>query len=371
VIVTGCLGAKRETILEKFPDVLSISGPQDYESVMRAVHAAAPPKHDPFTDLIPRGKVPEQGIKLTPKHYAYLKISEGCNHKCSFCIIPSMRGKLASRPVAEVLREAEKLAKSGVKELLVISQDTSAYGLDLKYQAGEWRGKEYAASMLGLCEGLSELGIWTRLHYVYPYPHVDHIIPLMAQGKILPYLDIPFQHANREVLKAMKRPAMAEDTLRRLEAWRKICPEITVRSTFIVGFPGETEAQFEELLAWLKEAKIDRAGAFAYSPVEGATANKLPGALDEDVKQDRLKRFMKAQEKISKAKLKKKIGTVMKVLIDEIGEQGEVIARSSADAPEIDGKVYVNSSRPLKPGQFVEVEIVQAAAHDLLGELIE
>ena len=371
VIVTGCLGAKRETILEKFPDVLSISGPQDYESVMRAVHKAAPPKHDPFTDLIPRKAVPAQGIKLTPKHYAYLKISEGCNHKCSFCIIPSMRGKLASRPVDEVLREAEKLAKAGVKELLVISQDTSAYGLDLKYEAAEWRGKSYQTSMLDLCNGLSELGLWTRLHYVYPYPHVDKIIPLMAEGKILPYLDIPFQHANREVLKAMKRPAMAEDTLKRLAAWRAICPDITVRSTFIVGFPGETEAQFEELLGWLREAQIDRAGAFAYSPVEGATANALGGAVDEEMKQDRLKRFMKAQEKISKAKLKKKIGTTMRVLVDEIGEQGEVIARSSADAPEIDGKVYVNASRPLKPGQFVNVQIVQAAAHDLLGEMVE
>ena len=371
VIVTGCLGAKRETILEKFPDVLSISGPQDYESVMRAVHKAAPPKHDPFTDLIPRKAVPAQGIKLTPKHYAYLKISEGCNHKCSFCIIPSMRGKLASRPVDEVLREAEKLAKAGVKELLVISQDTSAYGLDLKYEAAEWRGKSYQTSMLDLCNGLSELGLWTRLHYVYPYPHVDKIIPLMAEGKILPYLDIPFQHANREVLKAMKRPAMAEDTLKRLAAWRAICPDITVRSTFIVGFPGETEAQFEELLGWLREAQIDRAGAFAYSPVEGATANALGGAVDEEMKQDRLKRFMKAQEKISKAKLKKKIGTTMRVLVDEIGEQGEVIARSSADAPEIDGKVYVNAPRPLKPGQFVNVEIVQTTAHDLLGEMVE
>ena len=365
VIVTGCLGAKKGLILEKYPDVLSISGPQNYEAVMKAVHFAVPPKHDPRFDLMPA-----QGIKLTPKHYAYLKISEGCNHKCSFCIIPSMRGKLDSRRIDEVLKEAERLAKGGVKELLIISQDTSAYGLDRKYESAMWRDKEYRTSMLDLCKGLGELGVWSRLHYVYPYPHVDEIIPLMAERKILPYLDIPFQHSSREVLKAMKRPASSENTLARLKVWRDICPDITIRSTFIVGFPGETEAQFEELLGWLKEAKIDRAGCFAYSPVEGATANKLGGEVPEEVKQDRLKRFMQAQARISKAKLKKKVGTTMEVMIDEIGEEG-VIARSWADAPEIDGKVYVSAEVPLKLGQKVQVQITQSNAHDLLGELIE
>jgi len=366
VIVTGCLGAKKGLILEKYPDVLSISGPQNYEAVMKAVHFAAPPKHDPRFDLMPA-----QGIKLTPKHYAYVKISEGCNHKCSFCIIPSMRGKLDSRRIDEVLKEAERLVKGGVKELLIISQDTSAYGLDRKYEAAMWRDREYRTSMLDLCKGLGELGVWSRLHYVYPYPHVDEIIPLMAERKILPYLDIPFQHSSKEVLKAMKRPASSENTLARLKAWRAICPDITIRSTFIVGFPGETEAQFEELLGWLKEAKIDRAGCFAYSPVEGATANKLGGEVPEDVKQDRLKRFMQAQARISKAKLKKKVGTTMEVMIDEIDEQGAVIARGWADAPEIDGKVYVSAEVPLKIGQKVQVEITQSNAHDLLGELIE
>ena len=365
VIVTGCLGAKKNLILEKYPDVLSISGPQNYEAVMKAVHFAVPPKHDPRFDLMPA-----QGIKLTPKHYAYVKISEGCNHKCSFCIIPSMRGRLDSRRIDEVLREAERLVKGGVKELLIISQDTSAYGVDRKYETAMWRDKEYRTSMLDLCKGLGELGVWSRLHYVYPYPHVDEIIPLMAERKILPYLDIPFQHSSREVLKAMKRPASSENTLARLKVWRDICPDITIRSTFIVGFPGETEAQFEELLGWLKEAKIDRAGCFAYSPVDGATANNLGGEVPEDVKQDRLKRFMQTQARISKAKLKKKVGTTMEVMIDEIGEEG-VIARSWADAPEIDGKVYVSAEVPLKIGQKVKVEITQSNAHDLLGELIE
>jgi len=365
VIVTGCLGAKKNLILEKYPDVLSISGPQNYEAVMKAVHFAVPPKHDPRFDLMPA-----QGIKLTPKHYAYVKISEGCNHKCSFCIIPSMRGRLDSRRIDEVLREAERLVKGGVKELLIISQDTSAYGVDRKYETAMWRDKEYRTSMLDLCKGLGELGVWSRLHYVYPYPHVDEIIPLMAERKILPYLDIPFQHSSREVLKAMKRPASSENILARLKVWRDICPDITIRSTFIVGFPGETEAQFEELLGWLKEAKIDRAGCFAYSPVDGATANNLGGEVPEDVKQDRLKRFMQTQARISKAKLKKKVGTTMEVMIDEIGEEG-VIARSWADAPEIDGKVYVSAEVPLKIGQKVKVEITQSNAHDLLGELIE
>jgi len=366
VIVTGCLGAKKDVILEKFPDVLSISGPQNYEAVMKAVHFAVPPKHDPRFDLVPNA-----GVKLTPKHYAYLKISEGCNHKCSFCIIPSMRGKLDSRRIDEVLKEAERLAKSGVKELLVISQDTSAYGVDRKYEAALWRDKEYRTSMVDLCKGLSELGIWTRLHYVYPYPHVDEIIPLMAERKVLPYLDIPFQHGSPSVLKRMKRPAFAEDTLKRLERWRAICPDITIRSTFIAGFPGETEAEFEEMLAWLKEAKIDRAGCFAYSPVEGAAANKLDGEVPDAVREDRRKRFMQVQARISKAKLKKKIGQTLEVMVDEIGEDGVVTGRSWADAPEIDGKVYISAGVPLKLGQKVQVEITQSNAHDLLGELVE
>ncbi len=374
VIVTGCLGAKKNLILEKYPDVLSISGPQNYEAVMKAVHLAVPPQFDPRFDLVPptrrRASSTDVGVKLTPKHYAYVKISEGCNHKCSFCIIPSMRGKLDSRRIDDVLKESERLVKSGVKELLIISQDTSAYGLDRKYETAMWRDKEYRTSMLDLCKGLGELGAWVRLHYVYPYPHVDEIIPLMAERKILPYLDIPFQHASHEVLKAMKRPASSENTLKRLAAWRAICPDITIRSTFIVGFPGETEAHFEELLGWLKEAKIDRAGCFAYSAVDGAAANKLGGDVPEEVKQDRLKRFMQAQAKISKAKLKKKVGQTLEVMIDEIGDEG-VIARSWADAPEIDGKVYVSAGVPLKIGQRVKVEIVQSNAHDLLGELIE
>jgi len=373
VIVTGCLGAKKETILEQYPDVLSISGPQDYASVMTAVHKAVPPRHDPRFDLLPaprKGKGEDIGVKLTPKHYAYLKISEGCNHKCSFCIIPSMRGKLASRNIAEVLREAERLAKAGVKELLVISQDTSAYGADLKYAGGTWREQDYQTSMLDLCKGLSALGIWVRLHYVYPYPHVDEIIPLMAERKILPYLDIPFQHGSPTVLKRMKRPAFAENTLRRLEAWRAICPDITIRSTFIVGFPGETDEEFEELLSWLKEAKIDRAGCFVYSPVEGATANLLPNAVPPEVAQARLKKFMQTQARISKAKLKKKIGSTIEVMVDEIDEDGVVTGRSWADAPEIDGKVYLSADRPLKPGQIVRAQVIQADAHDLNAEVL-
>ncbi|TXH03042.1 MAG: 30S ribosomal protein S12 methylthiotransferase RimO [Nevskiaceae bacterium] len=365
VIVTGCLGAKSAMIREKFPDVLSISGPQDYQTVMEALHKAVPPQHDPFVDLLP-----PQGIKLTPRHYAYVKISEGCNHKCSFCIIPSMRGKLRSRPVDEVLREAERLVKSGVKELLVISQDTSAYGLDLKYASAQWRDRDYETRMRDLCRGLGELGVWSRLHYVYPYPHVDEIIPLMAERKILPYLDVPFQHASTKVLKAMKRPAAAENTLKRLAAWRAICPDITVRSTFIVGFPGETEADFEELLGWLQEAKLDRVGCFQYSPVEGATANDLPGAVPDEIKQDRYDRFMQVQAKISTAKLKAKIGQTIDVLVDETGGEA-VIGRSWADAPEIDGKVYLSCDRPLKVGQIVKAEVIQADAYDLNAEVLD
>ena len=368
VIVTGCMGtgAKGKMVQERFPDLLSISGPQDYGSVMKAVHAAVPPAHDPFFDLLP-----PQGIKLTPRHYAYLKISEGCNHKCSFCIIPSMRGRLNSRPVNEVLVEAEKLAKAGVKELLVISQDTSAYGVDRKYAGGSWRGKDYKTSLLDLCNGLGELGLWTRLHYVYPYPHVDEIIPLMAEGKILPYLDIPFQHASRSVLKAMKRPAAAEDTLERLAAWRKICPDLTVRSTFIVGFPGETDKDFEELLSWLKEAELDRVGCFEYSPVEGATANALPGAVPDEVKHERHARFMELQQKISKRKLREKIGDEIEVLVDGLDEEsGVMVGRSKADAPEIDGKVYLSTDQPLRAGQIVKARVIQASEYDLNAEVV-
>ncbi|MCI4567279.1 30S ribosomal protein S12 methylthiotransferase RimO [Lysobacter sp. CFH 32150] len=370
VIVTGCLGKKPEQIRAAHPGVLSISGPQDYGSVMNAVHAALPPKHDPFINL-----VPDTGIKLTPKHYAYLKISEGCNHRCSFCIIPSMRGDLVSRPVDDVLREAEKLAMGGVKELLVISQDTSAYGVDVKYAEREWRGKPYQTRMKALCEGLSDLGIWTRLHYVYPYPHVDDIIPLMAQThngmpKLLPYLDIPFQHASPRVLKLMKRPGAVDKTLERILRWRAITPEITIRSTFIVGFPGETEAEFEELLDFLDEAQLDRVGAFAYSPVDGAKANDLPDPLPEAVKQERLARFMERQAEISTAKLEAKVGTVQRCLVDAI--DGDLaIARSMADAPEIDGLVQIQNGfeAGLKPGEFVDVEILGSDEHDLYGEV--
>ncbi len=366
VIVTGCLGKKSEMIREHYPNVLSVSGPQDYTTVMEAVHAAIPPKHDPFVDL-----VPDYGIKLTPRHYAYLKISEGCNHSCSFCIIPSMRGDLVSRPVDEVLREAERLVKGGVRELLVVSQDTSAYGVDRKYAPGTWRGKEYATRMKALCEGLGELDAWTRLHYVYPYPHVDDVVPLMAEGKILPYLDIPFQHASPRILKLMKRPGAVDKTLERVLRWRQICPDITVRSTFIVGFPGETEAEFEELLAFLKTAQLDRVGAFAYSPVEGATANALPDQLPEEVKQERLARFMQVQAEISAARLEAKVGTVQQCLVDAI-EDGIAVARSKADAPEIDGLVHIQNGEQagLRVGQFVDVEITDCDEHDLFGEAI-
>ncbi|GAB2999646.1 ribosomal protein S12 methylthiotransferase RimO [Arenimonas maotaiensis] len=363
VIVTGCLGKRPEQIREQFPDVLSISGPQDYQSVMGAVHAALPPKHDPFIDL-----VPDYGIKLTPKHYAYLKISEGCNHRCSFCIIPSMRGDLVSRPVDDVLREAEKLVRGGVQELLVISQDTSAYGVDVRYAERTWRDKAYQTRMKDLCEGLSELGVWSRLHYVYPYPHVDDIIPLMAEGKLLPYLDIPFQHASPRILKAMKRPGAVDKNLERIQRWREICPDLTIRSTFIVGFPGETEEDFEQLLSFIDQAELDRVGAFAYSPVEGATANELPGAVPEEVKEERLARFMELQAEISAEKLQRKVGSVQQVLVDAV--DGELaIARSKADAPEIDGLVQIQDGERmgLKPGQFVDVTIMGADEHDLFA----
>jgi ribosomal protein S12 methylthiotransferase len=363
VIVTGCLGKRPEQIREQFPDVLSISGPQDYSTVMSAVHAALPPKHDPFINL-----VPDYGIKLTPKHYAYLKISEGCNHRCSFCIIPSMRGDLVSRPVDEVLREAEKLVRGGVQELLVISQDTSAYGVDVRYAERQWRDKTYQTRIKDLCAGLSELGVWSRLHYVYPYPHVDDIIPLMADGKLLPYLDIPFQHASPRILRLMKRPGAVDKNLERIAKWREIYPDLTIRSTFIVGFPGETEDDFEQLLSFIDQAELDRVGAFAYSPVDGAKANDLPDAVPEDVKQERLARFMELQAEISADKLQRKVGSVQQVLVDAV--DGELaIARSKADAPEIDGLVQIQDGERmgLKPGQFVDVTIMGADEHDLFA----
>ena len=373
VIVTGCLGKRAELIREAYPDVLSISGPQDYASVMHAVHEALPPVRNKFLDIGPLGRLDARGddsvgVKLTPKHYAYLKISEGCNHRCSFCIIPSMRGNLVSRPVDEVLVEAEKLVKGGVKELLVISQDTSAYGVDLKYAEREWRGKAWRTRMTELCEGLSELGAWTRLHYVYPYPHVDEVMPLMASGKLLPYLDIPFQHASPRILKLMKRPGNIDKTLERIQNWRKLVPDLTIRSTFIVGFPGETDAEFEELLDFLREAELDRVGAFAYSPVDGAKANELPGAVSEELKEDRLEQFMAVQAEISAAKLQRKIGRTLKVLVDEANAEGAV-ARSAADAPEIDGSVLIADGQGLKPGQFVDVVVEGASEHDLHARL--
>ncbi|MCX7514843.1 30S ribosomal protein S12 methylthiotransferase RimO [Frateuria sp. STR12] len=365
VIVTGCLGKRSELIREAYPEVLSISGPQDYASVMGAVHTALPPQRNRLLDL-----VPDTGIKLTPKHYAYLKISEGCNHRCSFCIIPSMRGDLVSRPVDQVLAEAERLVKGGVKELLVISQDTSAYGVDLKYAEREWRGKAYRTRMTELCQGLSELGVWTRLHYVYPYPHVDEVMPLMAEGKIVPYLDIPFQHASPRILKLMKRPGNIDRTLERIRAWRAAVPDITLRSTFIVGFPGETDAEFEELLDFLREAELDRVGAFAFSPVEGARANELPDPVSEELKEDRLERFMAVQAEISAAKLQRKLGRTLTVLVDQAGTEGAV-ARSAADAPEIDGVVHIADGQALKPGQFVQVVVEGADEHDLHARLAQ
>ncbi|RZZ90679.1 30S ribosomal protein S12 methylthiotransferase RimO [Pseudoxanthomonas winnipegensis] len=375
VIVTGCLGKRADMIRQAHPGVLSISGPADYGSVMSAVHTAVPPQHNPYLDLIPAPRLTGEdfaaGVKLTPKHYAYLKISEGCNHRCSFCIIPSMRGDLVSRPVDEVLREAEKLVKGGVKELLVVSQDTSAYGVDLKYAARTWQGREYQTRMKALCEGLGELDAWSRLHYVYPYPHVDEIIPLMAQGKVLPYLDIPLQHASPRILRLMKRPGAIDKTRERIARWRELCPDITLRSTFIVGFPGETEAEFEDLLDFLREARLDRVGAFAYSPVNGAGANALPDPVPEEVKQERLARFMEVQAEISAEKLEAKIGSVQRCLVDLI-EDGIAVARSAADAPEIDGLVHIQDGKQagLKPGQFVDVTIVDSDEHDLFAEVL-
>jgi ribosomal protein S12 methylthiotransferase len=361
VIVTGCMGAEPEQISESFPDVLSITGPQQYESVLDAVHRALPPQHNPLIDLLP-----PQGIKLTPRHYAYLKISEGCNNRCTFCIIPKLRGDLVSRPIDDVLREAERLVKAGVKELLVVSQDTSAYGVDIKYAASKWRDREVRAKFFDLANELGELGAWVRLQYVYPYPHVDEVIDLMAEGKVLPYLDIPFQHGNAEVLKRMKRPAALDKTLARIGSWRKTCPDLTLRSTFIVGFPGETDAEFNDLLAWLDEAEIDRVGCFKYEPVKGASANVLGGAVPGEVKLERYNRLMAHQQKISARRLKRKVGTRQQVIIDEVGPT-VAKGRSKGDAPEIDGAVYVSSRRPLRQGEIVTVKVERSDEYDLHG----
>jgi ribosomal protein S12 methylthiotransferase len=364
VIVTGCLGAKGDVVKQAHPKVLAVTGPHATDEVMEAVHQHLPKLHDPYMDL-----VPPQGIRLTPKHFAYVKISEGCNHRCTFCIIPSMRGDLVSRPVGDVMQEAQNLVDAGVKELLVISQDTSAYGVDVKYRTGFWGGKPLKTRMTELAAALGELGVWVRLHYVYPYPHVDEVIPLMAQGKILPYLDIPFQHANQRILKLMKRPGNSDNVLARIKKWREICSELTLRSTFIVGFPGETEEEFEELLDFIEEAQLDRVGAFAYSPVEGAKANELPDHIPPEVQQERLARLMLLQEEISEERLKRKIGKTITVLVDEVDEEG-AIARSSADAPEIDGVVYIENGQQLKVGDFVEVKITDSDEHDLWAEVV-
>ena len=363
VIVTGCLGAKGDIVRKTHPRVLAVTGPHATDEVMSAVHAHLQQPHDPYTDLIP-----PQGIKLTPRHYAYLKIAEGCNHRCTFCIIPSMRGNLVSRPIGEVMQEAENLVKAGVRELLVISQDTSAYGVDVKYRTGFWRGRPLRTRMTELSAALGSLGVWVRLHYVYPYPHVDDVIPLMAEGKILPYLDVPFQHASPKILKAMKRPASSENNLARIRRWREICPELTIRSTFIVGFPGETDADFEQLLEFLEAAQLDRIGCFAYSPVDGARANELQGHVPEAIKEQRKARFMALQETISASRLKRKIGCTMTVLMDAAGARCAT-ARSSADAPDIDGVVRVAPHASLKAGEFARVKIVASDTHDLQGAL--
>jgi ribosomal protein S12 methylthiotransferase len=365
VIVTGCMGVEEGRIRELYPNVLSVTGPHQYEQVVNAVHEAVPPAHNPFVDL-----VPPQGIRLTPRHYAYLKISEGCNHRCSFCIIPSFRGDLASRPAVDVLREAERLVKAGVKELLVISQDTSAYGLDLRYAESQWQGRPVKARMTELCRELGSLGAWVRLHYVYPYPHVDEVIPLMAEGLVLPYLDIPFQHASPKVLKAMKRPGNQEKVLERIRSWRRDCPDLTVRSTFIVGFPGETEEDFQFLLDWLSEAQIDRLGAFKYEPVEGAAANELPDQIPLEVKEERWNRLMAHQQKISEAKMQAKVGTIVEAIIDEVDEEG-AIGRSKADAPEIDGAVFLNGDSDVRVGDIVKVKVEHAEEYDLWGERVD
>jgi ribosomal protein S12 methylthiotransferase len=361
VIVTGCLGAKKEIIEEEYPNLLAITGPHALNEVMAAVHTHLEKPHDPFSDL-----VPPQGIRLTPKHYAYLKISEGCNHRCSFCIIPSMRGDLVSRSIDDVMREAETLVNSGVSEILVISQDTSAYGVDMKYRSGFWNGRPIKTKLYDLAEALGSLGVWIRMHYVYPYPHVDDMIPLMSEGLILPYLDVPFQHASPRILKLMKRPASSENNLLSINRWRDVCPDITIRSTFIVGFPGETEAEFDELINFLEEAQLDRVGCFKYSPVDGASANLLEGQVPEEIKEMRLKIFMETQAKISHKKLANKVGQICTVLVD--GHEADyAIARSMADAPDIDGKVYLRDGKLLKPGDFVDVKIESYDQHDLFA----
>jgi ribosomal protein S12 methylthiotransferase len=364
VIVTGCMGAEPEKITARYPDVLAVTGPQQYESVVAAVHRVAPPMHDPFLDL-----VPPEGIKLTPRHYAYLKISEGCNNRCTFCIIPRLRGDLVSRPAADVLGEAERLVAAGVKELLVISQDTSAYGIDLKYAASRWKGGEVPAKFITLARALGELGVWIRLHYVYPYPHVDEVIPLMTEGKALPYLDVPFQHASPDVLRRMKRPAAQEETLERIRKWRAICPDLTIRSTFIVGFPGETEADFQFLLDWLSQAELDRVGCFRYEPVKGATANDLAAAVPAALKEERWHRLMAHQQSISTRRLKRKLGSRQQVIIDAVGPTVSK-GRSKGDAPEIDGTVYVKSHRPLRVGEIATVKIERTDDYDLHGTAV-
>ena len=361
VIVTGCLGAKKDIIEKEYPDLLAITGPHALNEVMSAVHTHLEKPHDPFSDL-----VPPQGIRLTPKHYAYLKISEGCNHRCSFCIIPSMRGDLVSRSIDDVMTEAETLVNSGVSEILVISQDTSAYGVDIKYRSGFWNGRPVKTKLYDLAQALGSLGVWIRMHYVYPYPHVDDIIPLMNEGSILPYLDVPFQHASPRILKLMKRPASAENNLLRINKWREVCPDITIRSTFIVGFPGETKAEFEALLDFLEEAQLDRVGCFKYSPVNGASANLLEGQVPEEIKDERLQKFMETQARISHQKLESKVGQTFTVLVDS--HDGDyAIARSMADAPDIDGKVYLRDGKLLKPGDFVDVKIESYDQHDLFA----
>jgi len=363
VVVTGCLGAKGDVVRQAHPQVLAVTGPHSTDEVMQAVHEHLPQPHDPYTDL-----VPPQGIRLTPRHYAYLKISEGCNHRCTFCIIPSMRGDLVSRPIGEVMREAENLANAGVKELLVIAQDTSAYGVDLKYRTGFWNGRPLRTRLRDLAGALGELGAWVRLHYVYPYPSVDDVVPLMAEGRILPYLDVPFQHASPRVLKAMKRPASSENVLARVRAWREICPDIVIRSTFIAGFPGETEEDFEMLMEFLEEARLDRVGCFAYSPVEGAAANALPGMLPEEVREERRARLMELQADISAERLERRIGRTIEVLVDEVDDEGAV-ARSWADAPEIDGLVHVTDGQALEVGDLTRVVVTDSDTHDLYARL--
>lgn len=363
VIVTGCMGVEKDRIMTAHPGVLAVTGPHQYEEVVEAVHEAVPPLHDPFVDL-----VPPEGLRLTPRHYAYLKISEGCNNRCSFCIIPSLRGDLASRPAAAVMYEAERLVQAGVKELLVISQDTSAYGLDIKYAESNWRGTPVKARFLDLAQALGSLGAWVRLHYVYPYPHVDGVIPLMAEGKLLPYLDIPFQHASPKVLRAMRRPAAQEKTLERIKRWRETCPDLAIRSTFIVGFPGETEEDFALLLDWLKGARLNRVGCFKYEPVEGAIANDLPGAVPEEVKEERWHRFMAVQQEVSRELLREKKGRIIDVLIDEVDEEG-AMGRSPWDAPEIDGSVFLNGETGINPGDIVRAKVIEADEYDLWAEL--